>query len=135
MEVSPFTLMNEYLYKLGLDNIFRRCALEHERKDIINEAHVGLAGGHFQSNTTAKKILQADLWWLTLHKYCREHINKCDKCHRIVRPLSKNEIHLHLINPSLPFEIWAIDFVGPFPRREKRSREKYIITGVKYLTK
>jgi hypothetical protein len=42
---------------------------------------------------------------------------------------------LHSVNPSLPFEIWAIDFVGPFPRREKRSGEKYIITIVEYLTK
>jgi hypothetical protein len=42
---------------------------------------------------------------------------------------------LHSVNPSLPFEIWAIDFVSPFPKREKRSGEKYIITTVEYLTK
>jgi hypothetical protein len=51
------------------------------------------------------------------------------------RPLWKNEIHLHSVNPSLPFEIWAIDFVGPFPKREKNIWEKYIITTVEYLTK
>jgi hypothetical protein len=51
------------------------------------------------------------------------------------KPLWKNEIPLHSVNPSLPFEIWAIDFVGPFPKREKISGEKYIITTVEYLTK
>lgn len=57
MKATPFTLMNGYLYKLGLDNILRRCALEHECEDIINEAHVGPAGGHFQADTTTRKIL------------------------------------------------------------------------------
>jgi hypothetical protein len=135
MKVAPFTLMNGYLYKLGLDNILRRCALEHEREDIITEAHAGPTGGHFQADTTTRKILQAGLWWPTLHKYCQEKIKKCDKCQRIGRPLWKNEIPLHSVNPNLPFEIWAIDFVRPFPKRDKRMGGKYIITVVEYLTK
>jgi hypothetical protein len=59
MKVAPFTLMNGYLYKLGLNNILRRCALEHEREDMITEAHADPAKGHFQADTTARKILQA----------------------------------------------------------------------------
>jgi hypothetical protein len=30
LKETPFTLMNGYLYKLGTDDIMRRCALEHE---------------------------------------------------------------------------------------------------------
>jgi transposase InsO family protein len=40
-----------------------------------------------------------------------------------------------LVNPCLLFEIWTVDFVGPFQKREKISGEKYIITVVKYFTK
>jgi len=47
LKETPFTLMNGYFYKIGIDNILQRCALEHECKDIINEAHACLAGGHF----------------------------------------------------------------------------------------
>jgi hypothetical protein len=83
LKETPFTLMNGYLYKLGIDNILQRCALEHEREDIINEAHAGPVEGHFQANTTARKILQASLWWSTLHKDCREQVKKCDKCQRM----------------------------------------------------
>jgi hypothetical protein len=35
---------------------------------------------------------------------------------------------LHSLNPSLPFEIWDIDFVDPFPKRAKSLEKKYIIT-------
>jgi hypothetical protein len=36
---APFTLINGYLYQLGLDNILQRCALENKLEDIISEAH------------------------------------------------------------------------------------------------
>jgi hypothetical protein len=63
MKVVPFTLINGYLYKLGLDNILWRCALEHEWEDIISEAHTGPTGGNFQVDMTTRKILQDGLWW------------------------------------------------------------------------
>ena len=39
------------------------------------------------------------------------------------------------VNPSLTFEIWAIDFIGPFPIPAKRTGARYIITTVEYVTK
>ena len=39
------------------------------------------------------------------------------------------------VNPSLTFETWEIDFVGPFPKQGKRTRVRYIITTVEYVTK
>jgi hypothetical protein len=68
IKVAPFTLMNVYIYKLGVKNNLQRCVLENEREDIINESHTGLRGGHFQAETTVRKILQASLWWPNLHK-------------------------------------------------------------------
>ena len=35
IKATPFTLINGNLYKLGLDDVLYRCALEHEREDII----------------------------------------------------------------------------------------------------
>ena len=35
----------------------------------------------------------------------------------------------------MTFEIWAIDFIGPFPIPTKRIRARYIITAVEYVTK
>ena len=33
-KATPYTLINGNLYKLGLDDVLRRYALEHEREDI-----------------------------------------------------------------------------------------------------
>jgi hypothetical protein len=127
MKVAPFTIINGYLYKMGMDDVLRRCMPEHEREDIINKSHAGAAGGHFQADTTTRKILQAGLWWPTVHKDCRDQVKKCDSCQRLGRPLWKNEMPLSSINPNRAFKIWAIDFVGPFPQRERRTGAKYII--------
>ena len=61
MKVAPYSLINGFLYKMGLDDILRRCVLEHERNIIMYEAHYGLAGGHFQTDTTSKKVQQSGL--------------------------------------------------------------------------
>jgi hypothetical protein len=47
MKVAPFTIIDRYLYKIGMDDVLRRCIPEHELEDIINEAHAEVAGGHF----------------------------------------------------------------------------------------
>ena len=74
MKAAPYSIINGFLYKMGLDDILRICVLEHERNNIMYEAHYGPAGGHFQEYTNAKKIQQSGLWWLTLHilqKFCK----------------------------------------------------------------
>ena len=49
--------------------------------------------------------------------------------------LPSTEMPLISVNPSLTFEIWAIDFIGPFPIPAKRTCARYIIIAVEYVTK
>ena len=39
------------------------------------------------------------------------------------------------VNPSLTFEIWEIDFIGPFPIPSRQTGAQYIVTAVEYVTK
>ena len=39
------------------------------------------------------------------------------------------------INHTLTFEIWAIYFVGPFPKPSHRTRARDIIIAIEYVTK
>ena len=56
MKVAPSSIINRFLYKLGLYKVLRWCIMDHERESIMHEAHYGPAGGHFQSDTTTNKI-------------------------------------------------------------------------------
>ena len=80
MKVAPYSLINGFLYKMGMDEVLRPCVLEHERESIMHEAHYGPSRGHFQSDMTTKKIQQSGLWWPTLHKDYRKFVSKCGHC-------------------------------------------------------
>ena len=87
MKAAPYSLINGFLYKMGLNDILRRCVLEHERDQIMHESLYGTAGGHFQADTTAKKIQQSGLWWPTLHRDCKNFVSRSDRCQQLGRPL------------------------------------------------
>ena len=45
-----------HLYKLGPDEILRRCVLPHEQGKILVEAHAGVVGGHYGGRDTVCKV-------------------------------------------------------------------------------
>ena len=94
MKAAPYSIINEFLYKLSLDEALCRCILNHERESIMHEAHYGPAGGHFQADTTTKNIQQSGLLWSTLYRDCRIFLSKCDCCQGLGRPLPSTEIPL-----------------------------------------
>jgi hypothetical protein len=65
---APFTWIGGNLFKLGPDQILRRCVREEEVFDILLTCHDGPCGGHFAAKRTAFKILQAGYYWPTLHQ-------------------------------------------------------------------
>ena len=80
VKVVDFTIIVGKLYNLRPDEILRRYVLPHERPLILEEAHVGIVGGHYPGNPTTRKILTAGLWWPTLHKDVKEFCRSCDVC-------------------------------------------------------
>jgi hypothetical protein len=44
VRATDYQLIYGQLYKLGLNNILRRCVLNHERQDILCELHNGVVG-------------------------------------------------------------------------------------------
>jgi hypothetical protein len=43
-----FSLIVGQLYKMGPNEILRRCGMEAERQLFLEEAHEGIAGGHYR---------------------------------------------------------------------------------------
>ena len=48
------------LYRLGEDEILRRCTLVDERMELLEEAHDGVVGGHMSKEVIARILLQAN---------------------------------------------------------------------------
>jgi hypothetical protein len=65
---ADFSLIFRQLYKMGPDEILKRCIMEEERPMILTKAHEGIAGGHYAVKETEQKVLRAGLWWPSLHQ-------------------------------------------------------------------
>jgi hypothetical protein len=135
VRAADYQLIASQLYKLGLDNILRRCVLDHERPNILWECHNGVSGGHVGSKDIARKILQAGLWWPTLFKDVEEYAQAYDVCQRVGKPSLHDELPLHLVRALQSFEKWVVDFIGPINPPTKHSKARYIITTTDYLTR
>ena len=63
-----FCLVSDILYHKGSDGIWRRAIRQFEKNVVLQEAHQGIAGGHYAGNATARKVWQSGLWWPTTKK-------------------------------------------------------------------
>ena len=67
---------------MGPNEILRWYILEHGLLMVLNEAHDGVAGGHYEGRASVCKILQAGLRWPTLHVDTQDYCHRCDAIQR-----------------------------------------------------
>ncbi|CAA7028523.1 unnamed protein product [Microthlaspi erraticum] len=121
-----------YLYKHCSDGMFRRCIPEEEVPGVLFACHGSDYAGHFATNKTVAKILQAGFWWPTMFKDAHDFISKCDACQRQGNISKRNEMPQNFIQEVEVFDVWGIDFMGPFP---SSYGNKYILVAVDYVSK
>ena len=116
------------LFKRGADMIIRRCV----QCKIMNECHASPYRGHFSGERTAHKILKSGFYWPTILRDCAEWVKLCDRCQKIGNISSRNEMPLRGILVVQIFDVWGIDFMGPFP---PSFGNLYILLAVDYVSK
>ncbi|KAI3707463.1 hypothetical protein L6452_26005 [Arctium lappa] len=121
-----------FLFKMGADQVLRRCVPEAEMLGILKDCHASPYGGHFGGQRTAAKILQSGFFWPTLFNDAFEFVKKCDQCQRMGNLSQRNEMPLNNILEVELFDVWGIDFMGPFPMS---FNNQYILVAVDYVSK
>ncbi|GJY55825.1 reverse transcriptase domain-containing protein [Tanacetum coccineum] len=97
-----------YLFKICADQVIRRCVFGKEANEILMACHNGPTGGHHSANYTARKTRQN----LSISQ--------------------RDEMPQNAIQVCEIFDLWGIDFMGPFP---SSRGNKYILVAVDYLSK
>ena len=120
------------MFKYCADQIISIGVPEEEQQGILSYCHESACEGHFASQKTAMKVLQSRFYWPSLFKDAHNVCRGCDKCERLGK-ISHH--HMMPLNPILVvdlFNIWGIDFIGPFPTSFGYI---YILVGVNYVSK
>ena len=112
--------------------IIRRCMSESEQGRILYECHASPYGGHFSGYKTTHKILQLGFYWPSIFKDCFEWVKLCDQCQRMGSISTRHEMPLQGILVVQLFDVWGIDFMGPFT---SSFGNLYILLAMDYVSK
>ncbi|GKC22988.1 putative nucleotidyltransferase, ribonuclease H [Tanacetum coccineum] len=121
-----------YLFKVCSDGMIRRCVSGSETRTILDQCHHGPTGGHYGPNITAKKVLDSGFYWPTIIKEAHTLVQLCEACQKTGNISKRDEMPLNNIQVCEIFDIWGIDFMGPFPKSHKFE---YILVAVDYVSK
>ncbi|GJT75959.1 reverse transcriptase domain-containing protein [Tanacetum coccineum] len=131
-DVKHYFWDDPFLFKICADQVIRRCVHGKEALDILEACHNGPTGGHHGANLTAKKVFDAGFFWPTIYKDAHELVKNYDSCQRQGKISQRDEMPQNSIQVCEIFDVWGIDFMGPFP---SSRGNKYILVAVDYLSK
>ena len=120
------------LFRRCADQVIRRCVPEDEVEDILHHCHSAPYGGHFGGDKTAAKVLQSGFYWPSLFKDAFAFVAKCDRCQRTGNISRRHEMPLNNMLEIELFDVWGIDFMGPFV---SSFNNQYILVAVDYVSK
>ncbi|XP_071704609.1 uncharacterized protein [Rutidosis leptorrhynchoides] len=122
---EPFELMCD----ASPDQINRRCFHGKEADEILLQCHHSASGGQFGPNYIARKVLDVGFYWSAIFKDAHKLLQTCGARQRGENISKCDEMPEQNIQVCEIFDVWGIDFMGPFPSSQKC---KYILVVVDY---
>ncbi|GJT06271.1 reverse transcriptase domain-containing protein [Tanacetum coccineum] len=77
-------------------------------------------------------LFDSGFYWPTIYEDAHDFVTRCDICQRQGKISQRDEMPQNSIQVCEIFNIWGIDFMGPFP---SSRGNKYILVAVDYLSK
>jgi hypothetical protein len=121
-----------YLFKLGNDGVMRRCVPREERLEILRKYHSAEYGGHYSHFRTQAKVWYSIFYWLEMHEDTKRYVASCPECQRTGNISQKNYMPLRYNLQIDLFDVWGIDFMGPF---KNSLGYEHILVMVDYVSK
>nr|GEY19430.1 transposon Ty3-I Gag-Pol polyprotein [Tanacetum cinerariifolium] len=103
-----------------------------EAMDILQACHNGATGGHHGPNYTAEKVFNSGFFWPTIYRDAQDIVTHYDSCQRQGKISQRDKMPLNPIQVFEIFDLWGIDFMGPFP---SSRGDRYFLVAVDYVLK
>ncbi|XP_074328162.1 uncharacterized protein LOC141666078 [Apium graveolens] len=84
-------------------------------EEALKEAHEGICGHYFRGRAFTHKITQLGFSWPAILASAKAYVKKCSTFQRNVSVVRQHLERLTSISSPIPFAIWGMDILGPFP--------------------
>ncbi|KAK3005789.1 hypothetical protein RJ639_016874 [Escallonia herrerae] len=132
VKAARYALVEGTLYKKSFSLTYLKCLRPSESIYALQEVHEGIYGQHLGGRTLAQKILRQGYYWPTMQRDAIEFTRRCDKCQKFA-PTHTPVVPLTSIVYPIPFAVWGMDLLGPFPMASGQRR--FVIVAIDYFTK
>nr|GEZ81569.1 reverse transcriptase domain-containing protein [Tanacetum cinerariifolium] len=105
---------------------------KEETINILKACHYGPTEGHHGLNYTAKTVFDSGFYWPTIYRDAQDFVKNCDVCQRQGNISQRVEMPQKSIQVCEIFDVWGIDFMGPF---SSSRGNKYVLVAIDYLSK
>ena len=130
---KAYQIVNDKLYRSSITGIMLRCLSKQEGKNLLQEIHSGVCGGHIGARALAAKAFRQGFYWPSAIDDASQIVAKCIACKKFSPRQTTPSQYTTAITPSWPLQRWGIDLVGPLPTAQGGYR--YAIVAVEYFTK
>ncbi|XP_077219701.1 uncharacterized protein LOC143853887 [Tasmannia lanceolata] len=132
-KAAHYILDGQGLYKRSFSWPLLKC-LRHSAVELaMREVHEGICGDHSGGKVLAHKILRRGFFWPTLQQDTSDFVRKCEQCQKFATVPRLLAVPYKLISNPIPFAMWGMDLLGPFPNSIKGHRMMYV--AIDYFTK
>ncbi|XP_048493008.1 uncharacterized protein LOC125493585 [Beta vulgaris subsp. vulgaris] len=128
-----FTYHEGQLYKKSFTHPLLRCLTPQEGAYVLREIHQGACVSHQGARTITAKALQAGYYSPTMREDALKMVQKCKDCQMHANLPHQAASSLTTIQAPLPFDMWGMDLLGPFPPASRQRR--FLLVAVDYFTK
>ncbi|XP_074298661.1 uncharacterized protein LOC141629584 [Silene latifolia] len=101
-------------------------------KQSFKLANATTYGGHLSTSRTQARVLHCGFYWPSLFKDTYAMVQSCNSCQRRGNIGRRDEMPLNNILEVELFDVWGVDFMGPFP---SSFGNQYILVAVNYVSK
>lgn len=80
LKATKYAIVNDVIYKKGLDGAFLRCVDKDQQEKLLNSLHNEACGGNSSSTMTTFKILRNGFYWHGMLADSYRWLGECEKC-------------------------------------------------------
>jgi hypothetical protein len=114
------------------DGLLIRCIPAFETWKILERCHSSPYGGNYRAFCPNAKVWQSAFYWPTMYDDAKSFVQCCSQCQRHKNINTRDAMPLILNLQIDIFNVWGIDFMGPFSNSEGCA---YILVAIDYVSK
>ena len=96
---------------------------------VLYVYHDSPSAGHPGAEETARAI-KSHYYWLTIDDDVRRHVRSCWACANYKRGPLQDKAPLRPHDPTMPWEVIAVDIMGPYQRTTTGNRFVFVVTDL-----